>query len=374
MDFNLSKLLNQKVYHREYGFGVIVEIEEDEFIKTKFGEEIKTFTPFSIMYRHLVLNDDKLMDEFTLSYTYQEKKRVDEALKPYLDELNHMIGLNRIKEQIHDIVCEINVAKLRKAFRLKAPKTTRHMVFVGNPGTGKTTVARMLADIFKTLGVIPTNNLVEVDRSGLVAAYAGQTALKTKKAIDSAIGGVLFIDEAYAICRSDNDDFGYEALDTLTKSLEDYREDMIVIVAGYKKEMSEFLDSNPGLNSRFKTIISFDDYSGQELYKIFLSLLKDNDYHLDEEAKKVTKDFFASIKGLPGNGRSIRNIFEDVVLQQSRRVNSLDDISIETLSEIKACDLVFTNSEYLKSINLANTYAYANQARKGEKHECRSSN
>ena len=366
MDFNLSKLLNQKVYHREYGFGVIVEIEEDEFIKTKFGEEIKTFTPFSIMYRHLVLNDDKLMDEFTLSYTYQEKKRVDEALKPYLDELNHMIGLNRIKEQIHDIVCEINVAKLRKAFRLKAPKTTRHMVFVGNPGTGKTTVARMLADIFKTLGVIPTNNLVEVDRSGLVAAYAGQTALKTKKAIDSAIGGVLFIDEAYAICRSDNDDFGYEALDTLTKSLEDYREDMIVIVAGYKKEMSEFLDSNPGLNSRFKTIISFDDYSGQELYKIFLSLLKDNDYHLDEEAKKVTKDFFASIKGLAGNGRSIRNIFEDVVLQQSRRVNSLDDISIETLSEIKACDLVFTNSEYLKSINLANTYAYANQARKGE--------
>ena len=374
MDFNLSKLLNQKVYHREYGFGVIVEIEEDEFIKTKFGEEIKTFTPFSIMYRHLVLNDDKLMDEFTLSYTYQEKKRVDEALKPYLDELNHMIGLNRIKEQIHDIVCEINVAKLRKAFRLKAPKTTRHMVFVGNPGTGKTTVARMLADIFKTLGVIPTNNLVEVDRSGLVAAYAGQTALKTKKAIDSAIGGVLFIDEAYAICRSDNDDFGYEALDTLTKSLEDYREDMIVIVAGYKKEMSEFLDSNPGLNSRFKTIISFDDYSGQELYKIFLSLLKDNDYHLDEEAKKVTKDFFTSIKGLAGNGRSIRNIFEDVVLQQSRRVNSLDDISIETLSEIKACDLVFTNSEYLKSINLANTYAYANQARKGEKHECRSSN
>ena len=341
MGFNLNNLVNQVVHHREYGIGVIVEIEDEEFIKAKFGEEIKTFTPYSIMYRHLILDDDKLMDQFTIDYVINEKKRVDAALKPYLDELNHMIGLSHIKEQINDIICEINVSKLRKAFRLKSHKPTRHMVFVGNPGTGKTTVARMLADIFKTLGVIPTNKLVEVDRSGLVAAYAGQTALKTREVIESAIGGVLFIDEAYAICRNDNDEFGYEALDTLTKCLEDHREDLVVIVAGYKSEMQEFLHSNPGLSSRFKTIISFDDYTNEELLNIFLSLLKDNDYHLDKDAKKKVREMFKSIDNMDGNGRSIRNMFEDTIRHQARRVNDLDDLSIECLSEIKACDLAF---------------------------------
>lgn len=340
MGFDLNKLINQKVHHREYGSGVIVDIEDDEFIKARFGEEIKTFTPYSIMYRHLILDNDQLMDQFTVDYVVNEKKRVDAALKPYLDELNHMIGLSRIKEQINDIVCEINVNKLRKAFRLKAPSSTRHMVFVGNPGTGKTTVARMLANILHVLGVIPTNKLVEVDRSGLVAAYAGQTALKTRKVIESAIGGVLFIDEAYAICRNDNDEYGYEALDTLTKCLEDYREDLVVIVAGYKDEMQDFLNSNPGLSSRFKTIISFDDYSNDELMDIFLSLLKDNDYHLDKDAKEVVKEMFHSIDNLNGNGRSVRNLFEDIVRHQARRVNGLSDISIDCLSEIKACDLV----------------------------------
>ena len=340
MAFDLTKLVNQKVYHRDYGSGVIVDIEDDEFIKARFGEEIKTFTPYSIMYHHLNLDNDKLMDQFTVDYVVKEKQRVDANLKPYLDELNHMIGLSRIKEQINDIVCEINVNKLRKAFRLKSPVSTRHMVFLGNPGTGKTTVARMLANILHVLGVIPTNKLVEVDRSGLVAAYAGQTALKTRKVIESAIGGVLFIDEAYAICRNDNDEYGYEALDTLTKCLEDYREDLVVIVAGYKDEMQDFLNANPGLSSRFKTIISFDDYTNEELLDIFLSLLKDNDYHLDKEAKKVVKEMFQSIDNLNGNGRSVRNLFEDIVRHQARRINGLSDISIDCLSEIKACDLV----------------------------------
>ena len=340
MSFDLTKLINQKVYHREYGVGTIVDIEEEEFIKTQFGEEIKTFTPYSIMYRHLILDNDQLMDQFTVDYVVNEKRRVDAALKPYLDELNHMIGLSRIKEQINDIVCEINVNKLRKAFRLKAASSTRHMVFVGNPGTGKTTVARMLANILYVLGVIPTSKLVEVDRSGLVAAYAGQTALKTKKVIESAIGGVLFIDEAYAICRNDNDEYGYEALDTLTKCLEDYREDLVVIVAGYKDEMQDFLTANPGLSSRFKTIISFDDYSSDELLDIFLSLLKENDYHLDNDAKVVVKEMFNNFDNLEGNGRSVRNLFEDIIKHQARRVNGLTDISIECLSEIKACDLV----------------------------------
>lgn len=352
MGFDLSKLINQKAYHREYGFGQIVDVEDDEFIKCQFGEEIKTFTPYSIMYRYLILNDDKLMDEFVVNYVVNEKKRVDEALKPYLTELNHMIGLSRIKEQINDIVCEINVNKLRKAFRLKSPSTARHMVFIGNPGTGKTSVARMIADIYKVLGVIPTNKLVEVDRSGLVAAYAGQTALKTKKVIESAIGGVLFIDEAYAICRNDNDEYGYEALDTLTKCLEDHRDDLVVIVAGYKEEMHDFLKANPGLSSRFKTIISFDDYSSEELRDIFLSFLKDNDYHLDKEAKTKVKEMFESIDNLNGNGRSVRNLFEDVIRLQARRLNKAEDICVDNLSEIKVCDLKVFDDLILSDTNI----------------------
>lgn len=374
MEFNLTTLIEQKVVHREYGVGEIVEIEDEEFIKVKFGEEIKTFTPYSIMYRHLILCDEALMDKFTLSYAYQEKKRVDEALKPYLDELNHMIGLKRIKEQIYDMICEINVSKLRQAFRLKAVKPTRHMVFTGNPGTGKTTVARMLADIFKTLGLVSIGQLVEVDRSGLVAAYAGQTAIKTRKVIDSAVGGVLFIDEAYAICRNDNDDFGYEALDTLTKCLEDYRENLVIIVAGYQKEMADFISNNPGLNSRFKTIISFDDYSSSELYDIFVSLVKDNDYHLDKDAKKVAKEYFSSIKKLEGNGRAVRNLFEETIRFQAKRVNSLETISIESLSEIKAEDLTLALANYLKAANNDSIVEYTNNVKGGNKHECRSSN
>ncbi len=354
MEFDLKKLINQSVYHRDYGNGVIVDIEDDEFIKCKFGEEIKTFTTYSIMYRHLILNDDKLMDQFTVHYVASDKKRVDALLKPYLDELNHMIGLSRIKEQINDMVCEINVNKLRKAFRLKVPQTTRHLVFVGNPGTGKTSVARMLADIYKVLGVIPTNKLVEVDRSGLVASYAGQTAQKTKKVVESAIGGVLFIDEAYAICRNDNDEYGYEALDTLTKLLEDHRNDLVVIVAGYKDEMQDFLDANPGLSSRFKTIISFDDYSNEELLDIFMSLVKDNDYHLNKEAKKRVREMFKSIDNLSGNGRSVRNLFEDIIKLQARRLNDSDDISVDTLSEIKECDLLAVSDQYLGHTNIIN--------------------
>ena len=171
----------------------------------------------------------------------------------------------------------------------------------------------MLANILHVLGVIPTNNLIEVDRSGLVAAYAGQTALKTKEVVESAIGGVLFIDEAYAICRNENDEYGYEALDTLTKCLEDHREEMVVIVAGYKDEMQDFLKSNPGLSSRFKTIVSFDDYSNEELLDIFLSLLEDNDYYLDNDAKEKVKEMFNNIDNFDGNGRSVRNLFEDII-------------------------------------------------------------
>lgn len=345
MTLDLSKLVGQKVHHKQYGPGVVTEIEDEEFIKVQFGEEIKTFTPYTLMNRFIVLDDESLMEDMQMDCILSEKERIDNALKPYLKELDNMTGLAEIKEQINDLVCEIKISKMRKAFKLKVPEVTRHMVFIGNPGTGKTTVARMLANIFKVLGVVSIGQLVEVDRSGLVAAYAGQTALKTKKVIESAIGGVLFIDEAYAICRNNNDEYGYEALDTLTKCLEDYRDDLIIVVAGYKKEMQDFLKANPGLSSRFKTLISFNDYSNKELAEIFLSLLRENDYHLDKEAASETIKYFKSIDILEGNARSIRNMFENTIKLQARRINEEKHISANSLSEIKVCDLPFLQPE-----------------------------
>ena len=345
MTLDLSKLVGQKVHHKQYGAGVVTEIEDEEFIKVQFGEEIKTFTPYTLMNRFIVLDDESLMEDMQMDCILSEKERIDNALKPYLKELDNMTGLAEIKQQINDLVCEIKISKMRKAFKLKVPEVTRHMVFIGNPGTGKTTVARMLANIFKVLGVVSIGQLVEVDRSGLVAAYAGQTALKTKKVIESAIGGVLFIDEAYAICRNNNDEYGYEALDTLTKCLEDYRDDLIIVVAGYKKEMQDFLKANPGLSSRFKTLISFNDYSNKELAEIFLSLLRENDYHLDKEAASETIKYFKSIDILEGNARSIRNMFENTIKLQARRINEEKHISANSLSEIKVCDLPFLQPE-----------------------------
>ena len=342
---DLTKLINQNVRHNKYGSGVIVGVE-DEFIKCKFGEEIKTFMPYSIIQHSLIIDSDA-NNKIAIEIAMGDKKKTETALKPYLDELNQMIGLSQIKEQINDIICEINVNKLRAAFKLKVPSITRHLVFTGAPGTGKTTIARMLANIYKTLGVLPTSKLVEVDRSGLIGGYAGQTALKTREVFERAVGGVLFIDEAYAICRNETDDYGYEALDTLTKCLEDYRENIVVIVAGYKDEMEKFLNANPGLSSRFKTVISFDDYSNSELLDIFLSFLRNNDYHLDKNANKKIKELFKNIKKLSGNGREVRNMFEDVIRFQARRLNNSHDITVENLSEIKECDLALVQNRYL---------------------------
>ena len=211
---------------------------------------------------------------------------------------------------------------------------------MGNPGTGKTTVARYVAKLYKSLGLLSKGHLVETDRSGLVAGYVGQTAIKTQEVINSALGGVLFIDEAYTLSNGGANDFGQEAIDTLLKAMEDKRDDLVVIVAGYDELMDDFVHSNPGLESRFNRYIHFSDYSTEEMYNIFGSLCQKNQYELSEDATTAVKDYFSSVSIADiGNGRGARNLFERVVTQQAKRISKNSESSSQELSVITETDV-----------------------------------
>lgn len=253
----------------------------------------------------------------------------DKSLNDILQELNSLIGLSSVKREVEGLVNVVKNRKRREELGLKQPEFSLHMVFSGNPGTGKTTVARLIAEIYHELGLISEGQLVEVDRSKLVAGYVGQTAIQTKEVIDSAIGGVLFIDEAYTLSndKSNGESFGQEAVDTLLKSMEDNRDNLIVIVAGYPDLMKEFLASNPGLESRFNTYIHFDDYSASELLELLKYNCKKNEMVLSPDAEKYAEAFFEKrCENLPpnfANGRYVRNIFEKMCRNQDNRVAKL---------------------------------------------------
>lgn len=268
------------------------------------------------------------------------------TLEELLDELNALVGLEKVKNKVQDLIVYQKVQKMRRDKNLHSAKNTLHLAFTGNPGTGKTTVARIVGRIYKQIGLLSKGHFVEVSRTDLIAGYQGQTALKVKKVIEQAKGGVLFIDEAYSITENDHSDsYGRECLTELTKALEDYRDDLVVIVAGYTEPMNKFFESNPGLKSRFNTFIEFYDYTSTELDKILLSMCKNNDYVLDDEAKEKIHLYFeqqiSSKDENFANGRLVRNLYDDLVMNHARRVIKISNPVSEELSTIKAVDFNF---------------------------------
>jgi len=266
-------------------------------------------------------------------------------LENVMEELNSLIGMSEVKSEITGLINLIRMRQMRAARGFKSPTTSQHLVFSGNPGTGKTTVARIIGKVYHALGFLSKGHLIEVDRSGLVAGYIGQTAIKTQEVIQSALGGILFIDEAYTLAPEGiSNDFGLEAIDTILKAMEDNRDDFVVIVAGYDNLMPRFIGSNPGLKSRFNKYINFPDYTGEELYLIFQTFLQKNDYEISPKAKSLVQIHLNSLyenrDNNFGNARDVRNLFEKIVTTQANRIVTMpnpsnDDIITITIEDIK---------------------------------------
>ena len=263
-----------------------------------------------------------------------EAKSVDELI----EELNALIGLKRVKAEVQRQVAILRVERLRSDAGMKSPTITRHLVFTGNPGTGKTTVARLVSGIYQALGLLSSGQLVEVDRSELVAGYLGQTAVKTAEVVAKAAGGVLFIDEAYSLT---GDQYGTEAVDTLVKEMEDRRDDLVVIVAGYPAPMQAFVAGNPGLASRFRTTIEFDDYTDDEMVEILTLLAGGSDYELTPDALTHFRELLGvTARGSTfGNGRFSRNTLEAAIGRHAWRLRDVAAPTTDQLRQLLAQDL-----------------------------------
>ena len=274
----------------------------------------------------------------------EEKEEIPpkEKIEDLLAELDSYVGMDAIKAEVRSLINMVQVYKLRREHNLPTTDMSLHMVFSGNPGTGKTTVARIMARIYHSLDILSKGQLVEVDRSGLVAGYVGQTALKTQKVIEKAMGGVLFIDEAYALNGKSKNDFGQEAIDTILKAMEDHRDDLVVIVAGYTELMDRFIHSNPGLESRFNRFLEFEDYTTEQMVAIFKMQCKKGCYVLAQGTEELVRDFIAeeSAGDSFGNARGVRNLFEHILVAQNNRLAKLEKVTRDDLMQIMPDDVL----------------------------------